>query len=46
MAGEMAPQVGEQAPEFAIPDAHGTVRRLSELASGGVLVLVFYRGHW
>jgi|HubBroStandDraft_1064217.scaffolds.fasta_scaffold186504_2 peroxiredoxin len=46
MAADKALEAGEQAPEFALPDAGGNIRRLSEMCSGGVLVLVFYRGHW
>ena len=40
------PDVGESAPEFALADSTGVVRRLSELVSGGLGVVVFYRGHW
>lgn len=40
------PAVGESAPEFELTDSTGVVRRLSELVSGGLGVVVFYRGHW
>ena len=40
------PSVGEKAPEFALADSTGVVRRLDELISGGICVVVFYRGHW
>lgn len=41
-----APQPGEIAPDFELPDSAGTPRRLSELCATRPLVLVFYRGHW
>ena len=41
-----AVQVGEMAPDFALPDCSGRVRRLSEALAGGPVVLVFYRGLW
>jgi len=40
------PAVGEIAPEFSIRDSTGAERTLSQLAAGGLCVLVFYRGHW
>jgi peroxiredoxin len=40
------PQVGQIAPDFELPDSSGIQRRLSELAAGGPLVLLFYRGYW
>ncbi|MBV9269156.1 MAG: redoxin domain-containing protein [Acidobacteriaceae bacterium] len=40
------PRRGERAPDFCLPDVTGTLRRLSELASDGPLVLLFYRGWW
>ena len=40
------PEVGESAPEFELVDSTGAVRRLSEIVSGGLGVVVFYRGHW
>lgn len=43
-----APQVGQRAPDFALPDQDGKVVTLSDLASGGGrgAVLIFYRGFW
>jgi peroxiredoxin len=38
--------VGEQAPEFSLPDARGRAVSLRERLSGGPVVLVFYRGEW
>jgi len=40
------PHVGQTAPDFALPDSTGVLRRLSELTASGQLVLLFYRGHW
>ncbi|HWC39729.1 MAG TPA: peroxiredoxin-like family protein [Acidimicrobiales bacterium] len=38
--------VGDQAPEFGLPDALGRAVSLRERLSGGRVVLVFYRGEW
>lgn len=38
--------VGEQAPEFSLPDAHGVAVSLRGRLSAGPVVLVFYRGEW
>jgi peroxiredoxin Q/BCP len=35
-------KIGEAAADFELPDQHGIPRRLSELATGGLLVLFFY----
>jgi peroxiredoxin len=43
---EKLPQAGQKAADFVLPDSTGKERRLSELASAGPLVLLFYRGHW
>ena len=40
------PSVGDRAPEFALADSTGVVRRLADLIAGGMCVVVFYRGHW
>ena len=52
-ASQGAPQVGQRAPEFSLPDADGRAVSLSELLSTPVngrapkgVVLVFYRGYW
>ena len=52
-ASKGAPQVGQRAPDFTLPDASGKLVSLNELlttpingaAPKGVL-LVFYRGYW
>jgi peroxiredoxin len=38
--------VGDQAPEFSLPDALGRAISLRERLSAGPVVLVFYRGEW
>lgn len=38
--------VGEEAPDFALPNAFGATVRLSELLADGPVVLTFYRGAW
>jgi len=40
------PAIGERAPDFAIADSTGIVRRLDDLVKDGLCVVVFYRGHW
>lgn len=45
-AGESAVGVGDQAPDFSLPDLNGQQRRLSDLLERGPLVLSFYRGGW
>lgn len=39
-------KVGTRAPQFALPNAQGTVIRSAELLRNGPLVVSFYRGHW
>jgi peroxiredoxin len=38
--------VGDDAPDFQLPDATGRPHRLSELLRDDPVVLVFYRGEW
>ena len=52
-ASHGAPQVGQQAPDFALPDISGKSVSLSQLLSEPVngnppkgVLLVFYRGYW
>jgi hypothetical protein len=40
------PDVGDVAPDFTLPDATKTLRRLADLCAACPSVLVFYRGHW
>jgi hypothetical protein len=37
---------GDRAPEFTLPDAHGTIVSSAELLSKGPLVVSFFRGKW
>jgi peroxiredoxin len=39
-------RVGDAAPDFVAPDAHGGTVRLSDHLSRGPVVLSFYRGAW
>ena len=40
-----APKVGEEAPDFTLPDQQGNPVKLSDLR-GQPALLVFYRGYW
>lgn len=44
--GKTAPQVGQPAPLFELPDARGRVVKLESLLKRGPVVLVWYRGGW
>ncbi|HVA76413.1 MAG TPA: hypothetical protein VNF27_00885 [Candidatus Binataceae bacterium] len=46
MSEPHTPALGELAPDFALADTGGTIRKLGELAAPGFCVVVFYRGHW
>lgn len=39
-------KVGDAAPDFILPDAHGLPVRFRSLLSRGPVVVVFYRGGW
>ncbi len=39
-------KVGQQLPEFALPNADGDEVRSGELLARGPLVLTFFRGTW
>ncbi len=39
-------EVGQQAPDFTLPDALGKAVRLSHLLEQGPVVMTFYRGQW
>lgn len=45
-ATDGALKVGDLAPDFILPDAHGGPVRLYSLLKDGPVVLVFYRGGW
>lgn len=44
--GKNALKVGEQAPDFELPDALGNQIKLSGLLDNGAVVVTFYRGSW
>ena len=39
-------KIGDKAPDFELPNAHGKNVRLSKALENGPVVLVFYRGAW
>lgn len=39
-------RVGEQAPEFTLPNAQGAPVESKRLLTAGPLVVTFYRGRW
>ena len=43
---ERSLQVGQTAPDFALPNAHGEIVKLAELRAQGPVVVMFYRGEW
>lgn len=44
--GASAPQVGEMFPDFSLPTAHGSYRRLGDLLDKGPVIVNFSRGRW
>ena len=43
---DRALKVGEQAPDFELPDGDGMLWRSQDLLRSGLLAIVFYRGRW
>ena len=43
---ERAKKIGDQAPDFSLPDAGGELVRLADLLARGPVVVTFYRGTW
>lgn len=41
-----APQPGDRAPDFTLPNVHGEQIRLGDLLGRSAVVLAFYRGGW
>ena len=39
-------KVGDQLPDFALPNVEGTAVRSGDLLARGPLVLTFFRGTW
>ncbi|MGZ0654122.1 peroxiredoxin-like family protein [Coraliomargarita sp. W4R53] len=44
--GAQAIAVGQAAPKFQLPDAHGNLIALTDLLQQGPVVIMFYRGSW
>lgn len=44
--GQDGLQPGDMAPDFSLPDQHGTEVRLADRLAHGPVVLVFFRGGW
>ncbi len=44
--GSSAPNVGEMFPDFSLPTAQGSYRRLSDLIEQGPVIVNFSRGRW
>ena len=45
-SGSTAPMVGDEMPDFCMPDHDGRLVTLSSLLDRGPVVLAFHRGHW
>jgi peroxiredoxin len=45
-AGEGAPSVGDEMPDFVLPDEAGHLVSLGSLLESGSVVVAFHRGHW
>jgi hypothetical protein len=43
---ERAKKIGDQAPDFTLPDAGGELVRFADLLARGPVVVTFYRGTW
>jgi hypothetical protein len=43
---ERAKKIGDQAPDFSLPDATGEMVTLADLLARGPVVVTFYRGTW
>jgi hypothetical protein len=43
---ERAKKIGDQAPDFTLPDATGEMVKLADLLARGPVVVTFYRGTW
>jgi hypothetical protein len=39
-------KVGQEAPDFALPNANGEILASKELLANGPLVIAFFRGVW
>jgi hypothetical protein len=43
---ERTKKIGDQAPDFTLPDAGGDMVRFADLLARGPVVVTFYRGAW
>jgi peroxiredoxin len=43
---DAVPGVGEEFPDFILPDSHGALWRLADALEKGPVVLSFHRGYW
>jgi peroxiredoxin len=43
---ERTKKIGDQAPDFTLPDAGGDMVRFGDLLARGPVVVTFYRGAW
>jgi hypothetical protein len=43
---EKTKKIGDQAPDFTLPDAGGELVRFADLLARGPVVVTFYRGAW
>jgi peroxiredoxin len=44
--GRVGPPIGDQMPDFLLPDQNGTLLSLRSMLSRGPVVISFNRGHW
>ncbi len=45
-AGSAAPQVGDEMPDFLLPDQAGHLVTLADVLADGPAAITFFRGHW
>ncbi|MEZ5892603.1 MAG: peroxiredoxin-like family protein [Parvularculaceae bacterium] len=45
-AGGAAPRIGDEMPDFLLPDQNGKLIGLEQLRKSGPVVVAFLRGHW
>ena len=46
VSGAVGPAVGDQMPDFLLPDQHGRLISLEDLLASGPVVISMNRGHW
>jgi peroxiredoxin len=45
-AGRIAPDIGDELPDFLLPDQTGRLTGLADVVSNGPTAITFFRGHW